>query len=93
MANNNAARAKDLFNRCADLVGIPNASEFTTEAEADAVLGPKMERLYADFEKVCEIHGLNAGDCLALAMPPYLQAKGWVVDDNNVIQTGCVEKK
>lgn len=85
-------RAHDIFKLCADEIGIPNASEFTTEAAADAVLGPKIEALYAAFEKKCELHGLHFSDAWEVAMPPYFTAKGWVVNDG-VLETGCVEKK
>lgn len=85
-------RAKDIFKLCADEIGIPNASEFTTEAAADAVLGPKIEALYAAFDKKCQTHSLHTSDAWEVAMPDYFRAKGWVVNDG-VLETGCVEKK
>lgn len=89
---NRIARAHDIFKLCADEIGIPNASEFTTEAAADAVLGPKIEALYAAFVTKCETHGLAGHDAWEVTMPAYFRAKGWVVTDGT-LETGCVEKK
>ncbi|MBY0359434.1 MAG: hypothetical protein K2W82_15635 [Candidatus Obscuribacterales bacterium] len=89
-------KAQELLQKVGDEVGIPSASEFTTEAAADSALGPKLAELEEKYRVACGKNGLTTnGDCWQQCAPTYLATKGWratLEDGGLVVHTGDVEK-
>lgn len=79
-----------------DIAQIPKAASFSSEQDADATLGPKLQQVSTAYIEICKAADLNGSDCWLIAAPEYLRSKGWRVSipgGNFIVHTEDVEKR